>query len=175
MKYLSNINDSEKRLHALYASQARESIVEIGVLSGATTRLLLERSTCTVFGIDPIVPDSMDENLIGDINRIAELEKNYIRFIFIKDYSHNVVKTWTHGIDYIFIDGDHNYKAVKRDFEDWFPHVNQGGVISFHDSACNRGGPKYWPGPSKFVDGILEDRRLEYITTVQTMTVFRKR
>lgn len=36
-------------------------------------------------------------------------------------------------IDLLFIDGDHNYEAVKRDFEIFEPLVRPGGMIVFHD------------------------------------------
>jgi predicted O-methyltransferase YrrM len=35
--------------------------------------------------------------------------------------------------DFIFIDGDHTYEAVKRDFEIYEALVRQGGIIGFHD------------------------------------------
>ena len=36
-------------------------------------------------------------------------------------------------VDVLFIDGDHTYEGVKRDFEMYAPLVRQGGVIGFHD------------------------------------------
>jgi len=36
-------------------------------------------------------------------------------------------------IDLIFIDGDHEYEGVKKDFENYSPLVRKGGVIGFHD------------------------------------------
>jgi predicted O-methyltransferase YrrM len=40
-------------------------------------------------------------------------------------------------IDFLFIDGDHTYEGVKRDFELYSSLVNEHGVISFHDVAPN--------------------------------------
>jgi hypothetical protein len=37
------------------------------------------------------------------------------------------------GIDLLFIDGDHSYEGVKRDFDFFSPMVNDGGVIALHD------------------------------------------
>ena len=175
-KYLSNNSDlkGDKWAHAKYASQAKDVIVEIGVQFGDTTKILLNNSDCLVYGIDPIVLDSEYPSQLGDMGKIRRLKSKYNRFIFIKDYSYNAVKTWTRPIDYLFIDGDHSYAAVKQDFNDWFPFVKQGGIISMHDSAYFRGG-KGWPGPSKFTDEILlHDERLEYIATPQLMTIFKK-
>ena len=36
-------------------------------------------------------------------------------------------------LDFIFIDGDHRYKGVKADFEQYGPLVRPGGLIAFHD------------------------------------------
>lgn len=36
-------------------------------------------------------------------------------------------------LDLLFIDGDHSYDGVKRDFEMYSPLVRKGGLIAFHD------------------------------------------
>jgi predicted O-methyltransferase YrrM len=36
-------------------------------------------------------------------------------------------------IDFLFIDGDHTYSGIKRDFEMYAPLVRHGGIIAFHD------------------------------------------
>jgi predicted O-methyltransferase YrrM len=36
-------------------------------------------------------------------------------------------------VDFLFIDGDHRYEGVKRDFELFSPLVRPGGVVAFHD------------------------------------------
>jgi len=41
---------------------------------------------------------------------------------------------WTLPIDMIFIDGDHSYAGVKRDWELFMPHVAEFGVVIFHDT-----------------------------------------
>lgn len=37
-------------------------------------------------------------------------------------------------IDFLFIDGDHSYDGVKKDFEMYSPLVRKGGIIAFHDA-----------------------------------------
>jgi cephalosporin hydroxylase len=37
-------------------------------------------------------------------------------------------------IDFLFIDGDHSYEGVKRDFELYSPFVSPHGIIAFHDT-----------------------------------------
>jgi cephalosporin hydroxylase len=48
-------------------------------------------------------------------------------------------------LDYLFIDGDHRYEGVKRDFEMYGPLVRKGGLIAFHDIV---------EGPSEAVGGV---------------------
>jgi predicted O-methyltransferase YrrM len=36
-------------------------------------------------------------------------------------------------IDMLFIDGDHTYEGVRRDYEMYAPLVRRGGVVAFHD------------------------------------------
>jgi len=177
MKNFNSIGDSstEKEKHIQYSKNAKNCIVEIGVLNGETSKIFCESNrSASIYGIDPIIPDSMDAGMVGNLEKIRDIEKNYSNYHFINDFSFNVVKNWNTPIDYLFIDGDHNYEAVKNDFNSWYPHVVQGGIIALHDSACNRSGPIWWPGPSKFADELINDSKLEYLETVYTMTLFKK-
>jgi predicted O-methyltransferase YrrM len=49
-------------------------------------------------------------------------------------------------IDYLFIDGDHSYDGVRRDFDLYSPLVRPGGLIGFHDVS---------PEPSLGTQGVL--------------------
>jgi hypothetical protein len=64
----------------------------------------------------------------------------------LRGRSHDVLARWndlTCGlpIDFIFIDGWHEYASVLRDFELAFPLVRTGGWIALHDVCAE------WPGP----------------------------
>ena len=47
-------------------------------------------------------------------------------------------------IGVLFIDADHNYEAVRRDFEFWSPFVAPGGYIVFDDVPN-------WHGPTRLI------------------------
>ncbi len=52
-------------------------------------------------------------------------------------------------LDLLFIDGDHSYDGVKKDFETYSPLVAGGGMIAFHDIVNRReagacGVPGFW-------------------------------
>ena len=36
-------------------------------------------------------------------------------------------------LDYLFLDGDHTYNGVQRDFQMYSPLVRSGGIVAFHD------------------------------------------
>jgi len=166
----------EAEKHAELAKKAKKGIVEIGILYGDTSKVLANANpNIPVYGIDPIIMDSMSTTLIGNEERIKNNTFSLKNFNFIKDFSYNVVKNWNKSFDYIFIDGSHIYEDVKKDFEDWFPLLEKGGIISFHDSTMYRGGMEYWPGPSHLADELIFDPRLDFVESVARLTIFRKK
>lgn len=50
-------------------------------------------------------------------------------------------------VDFLFLDADHTYEGVKKDFEMYSPLVKNGGIIAFHDIV---------PGPTENVGGVPE-------------------
>ena len=53
--------------------------------------------------------------------------------------------------DLIFIDANHTYDFVKKDFYNYEPFLSEGGVIAFHDVDCPD-----WPGIKKFWNELRE-------------------
>jgi predicted O-methyltransferase YrrM len=52
-------------------------------------------------------------------------------------------------LDLLFIDGDHAYESVRRDYELYAPFVRAGGIIAFHDivegpESSVGGVPRFW-------------------------------
>lgn len=152
--------------------------VEIGVLDGETSAFFLNNFTnLMLYGIDPIIPDSMEASLIGSYDRIMELTNPHAdRYQFIKNYSFMVSDNFEdNSLDFVFIDGDHTYEAVKIDFEMYFKKVRHGGLIFLHDSRMNRGGANFHFGSSKFADHIIaNDNRVTLIGEAFSLTCFIK-
>jgi len=80
---------------------------------------------------------------------------NNQRIILIRDDSHKIstLEKVKHAlnnrkIDVAFIDGDHTYSGVKKDFELYSSLIKPGGLIVFHDivphKIKNVGVPKFW-------------------------------
>jgi len=56
-------------------------------------------------------------------------------------------------IDFIFIDGSHDYESVKADINAWLPKVKIGGIISGHDYGS-------WKTVTKAVDEFFVDKKI---------------
>jgi len=110
-----------------------------------------------------------DEKLHGDI--IKELENDlYHTFIKniepVKDYI-NPIRGWSYDVvnnydneslDFVFIDGAHDYESVKRDIKNWYPKVKKNGIISGHDYNIHD-----WPGVVQAVDEFFGKNSAEII------------
>lgn len=69
----------------------------------------------------------------------------------IRSESSEFSPLFSHPIGLLFIDGDHSYDAVARDFSSWSSKVVEGGVVAFHDYRKRRVGQ----GVTQFVDELL--------------------
>jgi len=80
------------------------------------------------------------------------------QIVWIEAFSQDAVRDWKQPIDFLLIDGDHEERAVDRDWNDWHPHMTENGIVAFHDARLFTGGwtsPDY--GPVRFVDRALRN------------------
>ena len=115
-------------------------IVELGSYEGKSTtclaEALLNKAGSRIISIDPHEGNDGwsgrgQETLSGFLTNI----KDYTAFVLpITEYSYNANKTWTTPIHLLFIDAQHTYENVLRDFNEWHTHIIDGGVIVFHDA-----------------------------------------
>jgi predicted O-methyltransferase YrrM len=136
--------------------------VEIGCLYGDSAKVILGCSPyINLTSIDPFIPDSMEESLIGSEEISLEKNKEDIkagRFKIIKDYSWNVVEKFEdNSLDFVFIDGDHRFDSVFKDYNDWVPKVKKNGLLFIHDARMYRPNnpTKYHVGPSLVASKII--------------------
>jgi predicted O-methyltransferase YrrM len=70
----------------------------------------------------------------------------------VKDTVDKVKDYFPDGIDLLFIDGDHSYKGITNDFNNYFPLVNKGGYIIFDDYLPYQIGNYKRPAPQAIND-----------------------
>lgn len=75
-----------------------------------------------------VVEDKLYEVFLKNIEPVSK----YITPI--RTSSTEAAKLFTDkSIDFIFLDADHTYEAVKDDLYSWYPKLKSGGIISGHD------------------------------------------
>lgn len=118
-----------------------ETIVDLGVDFGYSTFCFANPQIGHVYGVDSFEGDEfagIRDTYDYVLERQKELDLNNITFI--KGYFNDVVKTWNKKIDILHIDGMHDYKSVRNDFETWYPFVKENGIILMHDTMVNSPG-----------------------------------
>jgi len=60
----------------------------------------------------------------------------------LRGYSFERSRGWKLPIDLLFIDGNHEYRAVLRDFAEWGAFLKVGAVVAFHDCCKEFEGPR---------------------------------
>lgn len=133
--------DEVEKLHEYLSKREHSTIVEIGTCHGGMTWLFAHLPKFKkIISVD--LPGS--EFGGGPTPRDLEVLRNWAS----TDY--NVVlctgnsqlpetveevkgELGTDPLDVLFIDADHTYEGVKKDFELWSPLVRNGGCIIFHD------------------------------------------
>ena len=148
--------------------------VEIGCMDGYSTAHILDYSDLTLTSIDPFIPDSMESSLIGTFEKwTANVAPWSERAKIRRDYSWNVAKTWSQPLDFIFIDGDHTYDAVKLDYYNWTPFLVKGGLLAVHDARMGRPrGANFHDGPSRMArEHIFDNPAWEIVGEAYSLVV----
>ncbi len=157
----------------------RKAIVELGVFEGVSARILRRAmaSDGRLWLVDPFFPGRLGvcwarSIAIREVGREARGEA-----VFLEKMSFEAVQRWTTSLDMIFIDADHSYEAVLRDWRDWSPFLEPGGLVAFHDSCVFAGGwVRPTDGPVRVVAAISEaDLDFEILESVDSLTVLRRR
>jgi predicted O-methyltransferase YrrM len=120
------------------AAQGARTIVEIGVAEGGSAYHLRRamHPDGDLHLIDPY-PKRYGMNMSSRIAKrlVEKVPHGHVHWHVTT--SDDALGAWTEPIDFLFIDGDHAYDAVRRDFEGWSPHVRDTGTIAFHDALLD--------------------------------------
>jgi len=129
--YIQQVKEEFTMLSYFLHSFKPHNILEIGC-KGGTFYMFNKFSTGKKVGVD--IDDQYQFNM--------HLYMYNEDFVFIKANSHleetyQKVKNTCDSYDFIFIDGDHTYDGVKRDFELYKSLLSPRGYIGFHDIDPN--------------------------------------
>jgi predicted O-methyltransferase YrrM len=158
--------------HAL----GRKSLLEIGVMHGASTALLRKSMAADgiLTGIDPHLRGRLG---VSFERWIAERELRSHprgRVELLREFSHDALSGWSRPIDFLFIDGDHSWGGIDRDWRGFASFVKAEGVVLLHDSRSVS-----WREDADSVrytqTVILPDRRFRVVEEVDSLTVLERR
>jgi predicted O-methyltransferase YrrM len=123
-------------------------LVEIGSYLGASSRFLAAGMPAAgrLYCVDTWNNETMPE---GPRETLPEFQKNIAPFadrisIVRKNSRDLAAEDLALPLDLVFIDGDHTYEAVKRDFGKVAPWLGDGKILAFHDCT-------YFEGVSRVV------------------------
>ena len=154
MKYQTPL-EFDRLLQRYRDQPQRQFVLEIGSMTGETLRpwMTYGDRPMTMVSIDKVVPPS-------DSRHIEQMEAHTIHWphyaefhgvdlLVIDGYSQApetiaAVRAKVPYLDFLFIDGGHDYATVRSDFENYEPLVKPGGLIAFHDIQGIPDVARYW-------------------------------
>lgn len=119
--------------------------VEIGTHEGFNADFILTHNqSCHLYTIDPYIAyddykDSINK-ITGDelFNKVqsALKEKHGDRIHMIRKFSEDAINDVPNEIDFLYIDGNHQYSYVLKDLQLYFPKLKKGGIL-MGDDVCD--------------------------------------
>lgn len=138
--YASQIRNEIESLATLVEKEKPRNVLEIGTARGGTF-YIWSRYFNT---IDKIISLDLPDGRFGGgynekkTNIFQEFAPSNDMY-FVRDNSHQkeTYERVSHivdgSVDFLFIDGDHTYEGVKKDFYMYSELVSKGGIIALHD------------------------------------------
>lgn len=166
--------EKERTVLAKHA-KGRCSLVEIGVMHGVNTALLrnVMSPEGTVTGIDPHPRGRLGVSFERAIAQREISRRSRGRAVLLRQWSYEAARDWSDPIDFLFIDGDHSWEGIDRDWKDWSAHVEPGGIVALHDSRSTTARPD--PDSVRYTEEvILKDKRFRLVDEIDTLLIIER-
>jgi predicted O-methyltransferase YrrM len=165
-------------LYGLAAQIATGCIVEVGSYRGrSTVALALGSMAGARLPVYAVEPHERFTGVLGgqfEPGDRTEFFKNMVRagvaeIVRLVNLSSEVVTPgWSEPVGMLWIDGDHRYPAVKRDFDCWAPFLVPRAFVAFHDSVD----PAL--GPSQVIAQAISSGCFDQVFQLELTTVLRR-
>lgn len=153
--------DEAAYLYKIVKSLNSANLVEIGRFKGGGTFLMAaamdENSELLSYDLHVKMKNYFDGEVMDEVlkNALERYGLSERTRIIVGDSSK--VDVGSEPVDLVFIDGDHSYEGVKKDFLHWHKSVKPGGHLLFHDSAKTREFTTYREDVARYVSEMTKD------------------
>ena len=162
-------------LYQLARAVRGRCIVEVGSYRGRSTAMLahgsMDGQSVPVYAIEPhevftgVLGGKFGPEDRGAFFRAMVETASYPVVRLVNLSSEQVAPAWDKLIGLLWLDGDHAYAGVKRDFECWLPHLAPDAIVAFHDSTD----PKL--GPRQVINEAVASGRFQELYQVNAATI----
>ena len=166
----SQVSEQELQMLLKYSRNA-SVICEIGCYEGKTSVALAKNTTGKVYSVDPCFRGRLGIPYGHWIARLHSKRSDTRNLVFLKGFSNEVAATFELPIDFLFIDWDHSYEAVKSDWTNWYPKMVEGGIIAFHDSRPAANSPTALGTMQFYVEDIPTCSGVIEVDSVDSLSV----
>ncbi len=138
--------------------------VEIGTYKALNAKSLLKTlKPQRLYLVDPYTfYDKNDSSSFGLKKVETQAQKILIHYknaIFIKETSEKAVSLIPNNLDFVYIDGNHNYEFVKKDISLYYKKLRKGGILAGHDFDCT------FPGVIRAVSEFCVKNKINFFVS----------
>ena len=172
----SQTTKRERKKIQFYAS-GRTKACEIGVFEGVNSARISQvlSESGNLYSIDPFFKGRLGisyEKLIAHLH--VKRTGNYSKVNWLRGLSHQCASFVPDDLDFLFIDGDHSYEGISKDWEEYSCKVKLNGLVLLHDSFAAENS-RALGSHTFFEEVISKDERFEFVERVDSMAVIRRK
>lgn len=165
---------AERAMLAVLAAQVPvgQCVVELGVFRGGSLAVLAHAAEAPVFGVDTFGGDGTPDYYDQDGDWIAWWQSKAGRWhswkddlaaaqeaapsatLIIADTAETGANWLGPLVGLLYVDADHGYEGVKRDWEAWRRNLAPGAVVVFDDYMYQVRGKDHYPGVTRLVNEL---------------------
>jgi hypothetical protein len=113
-------------------------VAEIGIWRGINAESILRTlNVATLYAVDPYTP-YVESGVVKSMALSKEEARQRLapfgdRVVWLYETSETAATEAPNGLDFVYIDANHQHEYVRQDIHLWFPKLSLNGIIGGHD------------------------------------------